>query len=281
MNIVWTIGLRYIFPRYQQRAVSVMAWIAFAGVALGSATLILALSVLGGFEQALYNNALQFTAHIQMQTDAGMPFINKNTLVRDILMSDVRIREVVPFIRQEAILRTPSGIEGIIVKADAEYAEWRNTHIVRGVPTFAADTAHTIVVSERLARKLNTDLGQSVILYSIAAHRQAKSALPTLTDINALTTRIDRFTIVGIYQTGIAEYDDMMVFMPYYAAREFFDLPEMSATGCDIILHERDSIESVRRSLLVRYGKHADVWTMYEIHSSMFSWIALQQKPLP
>lgn len=268
-----------MMPKHQKRAVSLMAWIAFGGIVLGTATLIMAMSVLDGFEKALYRNALQFTSHIQVQAMSSVALTPHSPVVEHLRRDVPMIASVTPFVRREALIRTAESVEGIVVKAQENQGTVSASYCIRGRVTFLADSAHEVVISERLARRLKADTGTRIILYSVGhpAQRSVPSDAPSA-HIDAL---IDQYTVAGIYQTGIAEYDDMMVFMPYGSAIQFFRLQPTAINGIDIMLHDRDSIESVRNNLLQRYGAMVDAWTMYEIHSTMFSWIALQQKPIP
>jgi lipoprotein-releasing system permease protein len=233
--------------------------------------LMLALSILEGFQRTLYEQALRFTWHVQVRTFGGRPFAygavlhSLRTALPGALLAVVRERE--------ALVQTRQGVEGVLVRAlsvpmDSAPVQFQR---VAGRLSFSADTAAELVVGQALARTLGLQVGDTVLL--ITATEQAGAIVPALA----------RLLVVGIYRSGLARYEELYVYVPFARAAHLLGLPESAATGVDVLLRsgELEEIRSAAARSQQMLGFPFYAVSLYEIHQPLFAWIELQRVPIP
>ncbi|HEX9656960.1 MAG TPA: ABC transporter permease [Bacteroidota bacterium] len=252
--------------------ISFITLIAIVGIALGSATLIIALSVLGGFEKEITDKVIGFATHIQVQGFQNLPLRNYEENIEIIRDSIPGIRIISPFVSREALIRSRDGVDGILLKGidPANDATSARRFIVEG--RFDVERAPgsmgNIVLGRKLAAKLSIGLDDKVTVFGIG-----RSVEPG-------QMRVMQFRVMGLYESGMAEYDDIYAFTSIADAQTIFQLGE-SVTGYEILLTNVDSaaVVAARIGELLGYPHYAR--TMYETYRNLFSWIDLQKKPVP
>lgn len=266
------VARRYGQSYRRRRFISFTRLVAFLSVMIGSMALILSLSVLDGFEQALRENAVKFTSHIHLVGFRNKALPNYQSVTAKLSQEIPEIKSVAPTIEREGLVRSHGEIEGVRLKGIDAQTEitLRPKRIVEGAFAFSNLRASEVLIGKKLARKLNCTAGDTLIITTI------------LTDENGQPNPLIRqFKLVGIYETGMSQYDDIYVYLPLETSRVFFQFPENSVSGYDIMLHSIDNINSVARKIEELLGYPYFVLTVTDLNSSMFAWIELQKKPIP
>lgn len=252
--------------------VSFITAIAVLGVMLGTATLIVALAVLGGFEREITEKVVGFSSHVQVLGFQNQPLRNYQENRERLEATIPLIRSVAPFVSREALIRSREAVDGILLKGVDPLHDNASTrrYIVAGEYDLARQKGGMakLVVGRKLASRLGTDIGDRVVVFGIS--RLAEQAQP----------RVMQFSVSGIYESGMAEYDDIYAFTDLTSAQILFQLPE-SVSGYDLLLTSTDSAAVVaeRVSDLLGYPHYAR--TVYDTYRNLFSWIELQKKPVP
>jgi len=242
------------------------------GVALGVAALIIALTILGGFEKEIKEKVFGFAAHIQV---IGF----QNQALPDYLMAIQRIhteipgvRAVSPVISREVILRAKGRTEGVLLKGVDEATDVSSTRkqIVEGRYDLSSEGgSEKLILGKKLARRLGVGVGDRAILFGIGGNLKSVG-----------TPIVRQFVITGIYETGMAEYDDIYVYTSIRAAQELLNLKDQ-VTGIEILVNDlsRSSSIAARIQDLLGYPYYAR--TVQQLYRNLFSWIELQKKPTP
>ena len=92
---------------------------------------------------------------------------------------------------------------------------------------------------------------------------------------------ISKFKIKSIYETDMAKYDDMIIYIPFATAAKIFRIPPGSTLAFDIMLKDIALVKPVLKGLEAELGYPYYGLTVYDIHGSMFAWIELQKEPIP
>jgi lipoprotein-releasing system permease protein len=92
--------------------------------------------------------------------------------------------------------------------------------------------------------------------------------------------RVMRFRISGLYESGMAEYDDIYAFTDLRDAQTLFQLPN-AVSGYDIRLTNVDSAAAVALRVQELLGYPHFGRTVFDTYRNLFSWIELQKKPIP
>lgn len=248
-------------------------YVSLFSVMLGCMALILSLAILDGFDKSLHDNAVKFTSHITINSLNREPLPDIYGTISKLKNEFPQIKAVEPVCEREGLVKSKSLTEGVSVRGI--YPELNlsglKDFITTGEFKFSDSMAREIIISDRLARKLEVALGDEIVVITI------KSS----TFNNIPEPRIDKFKIVATYNSGMVQYDDILIFVPYDRALKLFEMPMYSASNYQIMLSDMhqspllvDSIEA-----FLRYPYFG--LTVFNYHSSIFSWIEIQKKPIP
>jgi len=91
---------------------------------------------------------------------------------------------------------------------------------------------------------------------------------------------IEQFKIAGIFESGMAEYDDLFAYVNLKAAQNLFSLGD-NVNGYDIKLTDISRIDSLTKYLSENLHYPHKVASIYQTHRNIFTWIELQKKPIP
>ncbi len=273
LQLIKYISERLSHSAKRQRFLNFSRMVALISVMLGSVALLISLAVLSGFDKALHEKAIRFTSHIKLFAYNREPLPDYEKTMATMKFKFPEIEGVAPIIEREGLVRSKTYIEGVVirgVKTEFDITRQRD-NIIAGEYEFSDDKAKEIVIGGRLAKKLSVKVGDSIVVYAM---RELTGGEMTFPDIS-------RFKITGIYETGMAKYDDMIVYIPFGTAASIFRVPEGSTLAYDIMLKDVSLVEPVLKGLEEEFGYPYYGLTVFDIHGSMFAWIELQKEPIP
>jgi lipoprotein-releasing system permease protein len=272
-KLITLIGRRFAKTGTRKGFLNFARTIAFISVMLGSAALIISLSVLDGFDSKLRESAVKFTSHIQIHGFNGIPIHSYHSAINAIQKDFPSINTIDAVIERQSLIRSKSAIEGVLVKGiDTNYniGGYKNNG-EDGSVRFSTVKSKEIVIGRRLAEKLNLRTGDKIVMFSL---ENAGSG-------NEFNPEIDQFIVTGIYHTGFEKYDESVVYIPIMAACQFYKISENESTSLEIMLKDIAHIDTVASALQEYVGYKYICNTVYELHSAVFSWIELQKAPIP
>lgn len=272
-NLIKFIANRFSQSSKRQRFLNFARMIALFSVMLGSMALVISLAVIEGFETKLRENAVKFTSHISIRSFRKSPIQNYPATISFLQDNIPQIKSISPVIEREGLVRSKSYVEGILIRSFIPRYDITNmrANIISGSFDFRSDSASEVIIGERLAKKLKTKTGDDIVLYTMKS--QLTGGLPD--------TRIDKFKVSGIYKTGMAQYDDIFVYIPVKTATTFFQLAENSATSYEVMLNNINEAEKVSKDIDKLLGFPYYSLTVFDIHKGIFAWIELQKQPIP
>lgn len=249
--------------------------IAMAGVAIGLAVMMISVSVVLGFKHTIRDKVIGFGGQIQvanfltLQTGDNYP-IEMDDSMMAVLRATEGVKHVQRYTYIQGILKTNHDFLGMILKGIG--AEYDTTFLqqylkVGQLPKFSDNKdSNKLVISQSIANKLDIKVGDKLFAYFI----------------NQGGVRMRRFTICGIYQTNLAQYDDVTCFTDLYTARKLNGWNDDQATGAEISLKDfkdADLVESRFVKYVNRttdhYGETYSSKTIRDIAPQLFSWLDL------
>ncbi|MCD6533506.1 MAG: lipoprotein-releasing ABC transporter permease subunit [Deltaproteobacteria bacterium] len=246
------IALRHLLGRRKQVFISLISMISIMGIALGVMALVVVIAVMSGFEKELKKKILGNTAHIMVMKYGG-GISNYQELTATIGEID-EVIEAAPFILNQAMLTrgrqvNGAGIRGIDQNHDPLRKKLEGM-LVDGHFFSARDEkqnlAPEIILGSELAKNLGVKPGSNLRLV-------APSGTPTPL---GLVPRMQRFTVVGTYTSGMYQYDSALAYTTLAAAQRFFALPgQVSGIAVEIEkLYESGAVaEKIRQKLPYPY----------------------------
>jgi len=272
MSYTTLIATRYFRSRESGGFISFVTFIAILGVALGTASLIIALAVLGGFEKEITDKVVGFTSHVQVLGFQNQALTNYETHTREIEDSIQFVRSVAPFVSREALIRSREGVDGIFLKGIDPLKDISTTarYIVAG--KYEIDRRQgslpKLVIGKKLAVRLALEVGDRATVFGIGRLMEQGQL------------RVMQFRISGIYESGMAEYDDIYAFTSIVDAQTIFQM-ENAVSGYDVLLTRIDSAAGVSDRIQELLGYPHYARTVFENYRNLFSWIELQKQPVP
>jgi len=255
----WRVGLRYLRARTHNRFVSFISGISILGVALGVAVLIVVLSVMNGFETELRTRILAMTSHASLE-----PFgegLADWRAVRDRVEEDPEVRAVAPYTQGEAMLLHREAVSGAIVRGILPAEERRVSGLadkmVEGGLEALVAGRWNIVIGSALARELGVSVGDRIVL----AISQG-----TVTPAG-IAPRVRRFTVAGIFEAGMYEFDRGLAFVHLDDAARLWRMGDR-VSGLRLSLHDMFRAPEVARRSAERLegGYYATDWTRQHVN---------------
>ncbi len=226
------IGLRYLKAKRKSTFISIITFISTAGVTLGVMALIVVLAVMTGFEDDLKEKILGTNAHIVV-IRSGSPMENYHP-VMDKLKGFKGVEAATPFIYNQVMLSSGKNVSGVVLRGIDVATDRQVTRLSKTVvegsidrldPSMGegADMTPGLLLGKELAKHLNLFLGDRVNVISPMGNITPLGMMP----------RMKSFKVVGIFNTGMFEYDSTLAYVSLGQAQRFFDLGD-TVTGIQL-----------------------------------------------
>ena len=258
------IAFRYLKPKKKEGFLKVISIFSFTGIALGVAILIIVMSVMNGFRTELINKILGFNPHIIVK-----PYdkkINKDDLNKLINLNDEILRTSFTFSGQ-GILINRENTTGILVRSYNQN-EIRKIDLIRtGIIDGSLDSfkKNTISIGKELAISLDLILGDVITLMSTSNLQTPFGNLPLQ----------EKFKISSIFSTGLAEFDQNVIFMPFENANSLFELSDTDI-DLEIFLNEPDKVELIKNKVQKIFSDHY-VYSWADLNKSFFGALKVER----
>ena len=234
------IGLRYTHTKRRTHFISFISLISMLGIALGVTALITVLSVMNGFERELRDRILGMTSHATITTFSGQ--LSDWQDLSAFLRGREHVLASAPYISGETMLsngkRVTGGIlRGIMPDMEGDVSDVVK-HIKHGDLNQLQAGKYGIVLGSEMAAALGVATGDSVTVVSPQINIGPTGLLP----------RLRRFTVVGIFEVGMYEYDRGVALVHIEDAARLFQLDD-KVTGLRLKLDDIFLAPAVSRSL--------------------------------
>jgi lipoprotein-releasing system permease protein len=253
------VAARYLRARKGERFVSIIAIFSLVGIALGVATLIVVSSVMSGFETALVGKALSVTGHVTIEAYAGERITGFPPLTAR-LRALPGVTAVLPTLDGQVALSVDrTGLRGGLVRGvtrdDLRALPAIANHIIAGsLDRFTGDDA--ILIGAGLAASYRLAPGSRITLTSLDGAQTAFGLIP----------RVRAYTVVGIFDAGLSDYNNTVTFLPLAMAQTYFQKPD-AITTYQLWLADPEAVAALMpalsaalagRNLLLRDWRHAN-----------------------
>lgn len=205
MNTPYFIAKRLISDRKGETSFSrPINVIAIIGIALGMAVMILAISILTGFKQQIRDKVAGFGSHIQiLNFDSNISYetapISSNQEFLPAIRGLKGVEHIQIFATKAGIIQANENIQGVVLKGIGSDFDWSffRSNLVEGEVFTVNDSTRTdqVVLSRKICDLLNLKLGDQFNMHFVQD-----------------PPRVRRFTIAGIYETSLEEFDKAFIF---------------------------------------------------------------------
>ena len=276
MSLTLYLTKKYFKSKKDSRFISAISVITIFGITLGVTVVIMALSILDGFENVVSEKIINFNSHIKVTSFGNRNLTNPAFEVPYIQKQfGDNFTKIQPFVSKLSIIKSSKVSEGITllgINPESSSNEFKD-FIKQGSFDLSANNSELpkIILGEKLADKLFVKIGSRITIFSLK-----KDKIPTPEDPPAIM----QFTVSGIYESGISEYDDLNAFIDMQTAQNLFGMGDR-ISGYNIKVKNISNLNMLADSLqnYLRYPYY--VRTIFQIHQNIFTWIELQKKPIP
>ena len=249
--------------------------IATVAIALSLAVMIVAVAIVTGFKEEIREKTIGFGSHIRIVNyDSNISF-ESNPIYSDQdflpeLMEIDGIRHIQKFAHKPGIIRTDTDIQGVVLKGvDAEF-DWgffENNLVEGAIPNLNdSTTSNEAIISQTIAQRLKLNIGDTFDMFFVQD-----------------PPRIRRFTIAGIFDSQMAEFDRLFVLgdLRHIQRLNGWDLNQI--TGFEILIHNFLAIEEVAEQVrdlvslnFMMDGAMLRVQSIIDMYPQIFGWLGLQ-----
>lgn len=175
------------------------------------------------------------------------------------------VKNIHPFAVKPGIIKTDSEVEGLVIKGvQAGYDfTWLKKHLLRGRIPNINDTAESgeIIISDRMARRLNLDTGMKAPVYFIQEPVRARV-----------------FMITGIYNTGFEDYDKTYAIGDLKTLQTLYGWGDNEAQGYEIQIHHLEEMDLIAEKIAELTPFEHQVQTIRDMKPQIFDWLGLLDK---
>ncbi|MBN1377992.1 MAG: lipoprotein-releasing ABC transporter permease subunit [Gammaproteobacteria bacterium] len=263
------IGLRYTRAKRRHGYISVFSFISVLCIMVGVMALIIVLSVMNGFEKELRERILGMASHATIMPISGH-LSDWQALIKH-AKKNPEVISAAPYIDGEVMLNQGQTVSGAVIRGvDPEYEMTVSDvgeKMTSGSFSDLVAGDYGIVLGSELAALMGVSIGDKVTVITPQATSTPIGILP----------RLKRFTVVGVFEVGMYEYDRTMAFMNVVDASKLFRITD-GVTGVRLKLQDMDNARQVASELVADLDEHYWVSDWTRRHANFFKAVKLEKK---
>jgi lipoprotein-releasing system permease protein len=284
------VGLRYLRAKRRQRTISLNTFISITGITLGVAALIGTLGIMTGFKEDLQSKILGTTAHVIVQERGTNDMKGYVDLIHQIeAVPDVVA--AAPFIFKQVLVTSKTAVQGIILRGIQPSQETQVTDLQANMKFGdLADLTHPlnpltpphsgqddptpstssnrpgIILGKELAFRLGVFIGDTI---------NVVSPVGPMTSL-AMTPKIRPYTVVGVFESGMFEYDSSLSYISLEEAQKFFNLGD-TVTGIQVKVKDVFLAQEIAHRLEATLGTTFMARDWMQLNRNLFSALKLEK----
>ncbi|MGI9303877.1 MAG: lipoprotein-releasing ABC transporter permease subunit [Gammaproteobacteria bacterium] len=263
------VGLRYLRSKRRNRFISFLSLVCIAGLALSLTVLITVVAVMNGFEKEVQERLLGAVAHIVISVPSGTDWQQ----LADVTAEHPRVLGVAPYITGQAMVirnRQPQGVivHGVEPQREHTVSDYA-AQLRSGKLQDLTSGGRGIIVGKTLAESLGVDRGDAVTLLLPRPGSDLQTGLPL----------IKRFSVTGVFETGLSDFDENVVLLHIEDGIELFN-PGRGVTGVRVKLDDSFAVGSVQQELAQALPARAFMYDWRRNHRNFFLALAHQKRTM-
>jgi lipoprotein-releasing system permease protein len=276
MNLPYFIAERLIKGRREETSFSrPINVIAIIGIAMGLAVMILAVSILTGFKKEIREKVVGFGSHLQiMNYDSNISFETSPISEKQEFIPKIKlipgIKHVQVFATKAGIIKTDEEIQGVVLKGIGSDYDWSyfSSNMVDGSVFTVTDTGRSdqVIISKKISDMLRLKTGDSFAMHFVQDPPRSR-----------------KFTVSGIYDTSLEEFDKIYVFCDIGHIKRLNGWEDDQVSGFEIFIDDFDQLDqmtvAVRDAIGYRITEEADKFKVTNIRTrfpQIFDWLNFQ-----
>ena len=257
MNTAFEIAKRISFYK-QKNYTRFIVRLSIAATAISVAAILLTFSIVNGFQSTISSKLYSFWGHIQIRA-VNSTNLKEDSLVAKNIKKIPNIQSASAFLNQTMVLAKDVEIEGLNAKGITDFTSIPSLIQGRLIQSNGKSPSKEIVLSKNIAAKLKIVIGDQVSLYFFQNDQVQERKL----------------TVVGLFHSGIEEYDLKNVFVDIQLLQQMIQVPN-AITGYQINVNDLSKIAETQNEI---QSILPDNWVnsaSADIYPQLFDWIQVQ-----
>ena len=277
------VSIRHLSAKKAQKFISLNTWISIVGVALGVMALIVVIAVMSGFSKDLRDKILGTNSHIVVSNINRVMIENYDDILEQV-KSVEGVMAAAPFIMNQVMLINGDRVSGIVVRGiDPEKEETVSDlgkNMVSGVvsdlkvkPRLSSKIKGLekinragIILGKELSRRMGVGVGDIVSMVSPVSRVTPVGLIP----------RMKLFKVVGIFESGMYEYDANLSFVLLKAAQKFFSMAN-GVSGVELRVADIEQAGNIASAIQKDLGFPYLVRDWMRMNRNLFSALKLEK----
>lgn len=261
MNFEWWLTFRYLAAK-KDKFLTVINFVAIAGIAIGVMALIIVIGVMSGFDHDLREKIVGANAHIFVERETGVKDYDK---LNERLKTIPGVIATTPYIHGNVFLESGTRAASLLLRGVEPSTEGTvtriNNYLAQGKVADLKDDG--VLIGSQLASYYGYQVGDTLTIISPAS------------GIAGSGWRY-KFKIAGIFTSGMYDYDMNLVLVTLSKAQEIFDIGK-TVTGIGLKLKNPDDAAQVKKLIYEQIGFSYLVRTWMETNANFFAALALEK----
>ena len=277
------VSIRHLSAKKSQKFISLNTWISIAGVGLGVMALIVVIAVMSGFSKDLRDKILGTNSHVVVSNMNRGMVENYDGILKKV-RSVEGVMAAAPFIMNQVMLINGDRVSGIVVRGiDPEKEEAVSDlgkNMVSGTvldlkakSIFSGEIKGRekknragIILGRELSRRLAVEVGDIVSMVSPVSRVTPVGLIP----------RMKLFEMVGVFESGMYEYDANLSFILLKSAQKFFSMKN-GVSGIEVRVADIEQAGNIASAIQKELGFPYLVRDWMRMNRNLFSALKLEK----
>ena len=257
------ITFRFLKARKKDGFLNIISIFSFIGISLGVAVLIIVMSVMNGFRSELINKIIGFNAHITVK-----PY-EKEIVINDLNKTNLNLisNDLILSNSGEAIIIQKDISKGVVLRGYSK-KDFPKLKIIKD-ETFVGSrnnlSDNYISIGKELSFTLGLKIGDDVSIMSSSGVETIIGNLP----------KKKTFTVISLFESGLAEFDNNVAFINLDTLDEFLNLSK-NERNLEIYLKNPQNIEN-QKFIIQQIFPNEFIYSWADTNSSLFSALKLKE----
>ncbi len=254
------ITFRFLKARKKDGFLNIISIFSFIGISLGVAVLIIVMSVMNGFRTELVNKIVGFNAHVTVSShEKSIDFKNKNL---DLISENLILSN-----SSEAIIIREQNSKGILLRGYLE-KDFSKLKLINNENFYGKNkklNKDYISIGRELSFSLDLEIGDNVTIMSSSGVETIIGKLP----------KQKTFTVISIFESGLVEFDNNVIFLNLKTLEDFSNLSETDR-NLEIYLKNPQDIEK-QKKIIQNIFPNDLIYTWADMNKSLFSALKVER----
>ena len=272
MSFEFFIGRRYFKARQKQAFISLISFLSTAGVAVGVTVMIVVIAVMSGAEVELRSRLLGITSHVAVMRHGG-PFTGYEQALGQVRETE-GVEAATPYLYTQAMLRSPSGLFGSVLRGIDPETSGRVIPMLKkevllrlsGAEKDGGSAVPGIILGKELAANLKA---QQNDLVSLTVPRVSGGSIGQVPGMR-------RFKVVGIFESGLYEFDKSMAYVTLSDAQKLLRMPG-TVSGIEVRVRDIYKAKAIAENIMGSLGFPYWAQDWMQTNYNLFSALRLQK----